>query len=229
MKNQTSETSQGSISKITACTTGPGHLRRQGLGLLITAILSLSCLLNSTSAHAVVSPLSLSLVPPVQFPSSEYTITGARVSLLFGHHRDLYGLDFGVLGNITDQDFHGLAVSGLFNVTKGTTTVVGLQAAGIINANTNKTKIIGLQIALMANYQEAASTLAGLELAVLNLAKFTDVYGAQIGIYNQAQDVYGFQIGLVNVASSLHGIQIGLVNFNLKGTVYVSPILNIGF
>lgn len=183
----------------------------------------------SVECRAAVSPLSASIVAPIQFPSSEYTITGARLSVLWGHHRDLYGLDIGGLGNITDQDFHGVGISGVFNITHGTTTILGLQLAGIVNANTNKTTVIGLQAALGVNYQEAASAVAGVQLALANLAKFTNIYGAQLGVYNQAQDVYGLQIGLVNVASSLHGVQIGLVNINQKGLFYVSPLINIGF
>jgi hypothetical protein len=181
------------------------------------------------SASAAVSPLSIGIVPPIQFPPSEYTVTGARLSVLWGHHRDLYGLDLGGLGNITDQDFHGLALSGIFNITKGTTTIVGLQAAGLVNANIQKSHIVGLQLAALVNYNEAESMVAGIQLAAANIAKFTDVYGAQFGLYNQARSVYGIQIGVVNVATSLHGIQIGLMNFNTTGLFYVAPILNVGF
>ena len=180
-------------------------------------------------AGAAVSPLSIGIVPPIQFPPSDYTVTGARLSLLWGHHRDLYGLDLGVLGNITDQDFHGVALSGVFNLTRGTTTIVGLQAAGLVNANIQKTHVVGLQLALLANYNEAESMVAGFMVSAANIAKFTDVYGAQFGVYNQAKSVYGVQIGLVNVATSLHGIQIGLMNFNTTGIFYVAPILNVGF
>lgn len=183
----------------------------------------------STSSEAAVSPLSMGLFPPAQFPAADYTITGARLSVLWGHHRDIYGLDVGGIGNITDQTFTGIGISGLFNVTRGTTTILGLQAAGILNANTNKTNIVGVQLALGVNYHEAASSVAGLQIALTNLAKHTNIYGAQVGLYNHAQDVYGVQIGVVNVASSLHGIQIGLLNFNQKGLFYVSPILNVGF
>jgi hypothetical protein len=181
-------------------------------------------------AQAAVTPLSVGLIPPVQFPSSEYSITGLRFSLLYGEHRDIYGLDFGVLGNITNQSFVGTAVSGLFNITRNTTTIVGLQLAGAANINSNKTNVYGAQITLGVNSNSAADMIAGVQIAGLaNLSEHTDVYGAQIGLYNRAQSVYGFQIGLVNIAQSLHGIQIGLANFNTTGLFYVAPILNIGF
>lgn len=180
-------------------------------------------------ATAAMTPASLGVIPPVQFPSSEYSITGFRLSLLYGHHRDLYGLDLGLLGNITDQAFTGVAISGLFNVTKGNTTAIGLQLAGVTNVNTNKTKVIGLQLAGGVNYNGAESSVVGLQIAPVNISSFTSIYGAQIGIYNTAQDVYGVQIGLVNIAKSLHGIQIGLANINQTGLFYVAPILNVGF
>jgi hypothetical protein len=186
-------------------------------------------LMPSPQAHAAISPLSVSVVPPVQFPPADFTITGARLSLIYGKQRDIYGLDLGVIGNVTELTFTGAAVSGLFNITHGTTTVIGLQAAGGANINTNKTRVIGLQIAAGLNLNEAESSIAGLQLALANLSPHTRVYGAQVGVYNKAQDVYGLQIGVVNVANSLHGIQIGLLNYNVTGTLAVSPILNAGF
>ncbi len=141
----------------------------------------------------------------------------------------MYGLDFGIGGNITEQEFTGLAISGLFNYTKGSTTVLGLQAAGLTNINTSKTRVYGLQMALGMNYNTADTEVVGFQVAAVNQGSHTKVFGAQLGIYNEAMDVYGFQIGLINVANSLHGIQIGLLNFHKTGTFAVSPIINIGF
>jgi hypothetical protein len=180
-------------------------------------------------ANAFVSPLGVSIIPPVQFPGEEFTITGARLSLLWGHHRDVYGLDFGVLGNVSEVSFTGLALSGVFNLTHGTTHVIGLQAAGVANVNTQKTSVYGVQLALGVNANTAESTITGVQFAAVNLSDHTDIRGLQVGIYNTALNVYGLQIGLVNVAASLHGIQIGLVNFNHTGPFVVSPILNVGF
>jgi hypothetical protein len=185
--------------------------------------------MSSTPALAAVSPLSVAIVPPIQFPPDDFTVTGARVSLLWGNHRNFYGVDVGLLGNITQQDFTGLAVSGAFNLTHGTTTITGLQLAGLTNINTSKTSVYGLQAAILMNSNTAASKIVGVQLAAANNSPFTDIYGVQAGVYNKAQEVYGVQIGLVNVASNLHGIQIGLVNFNSKGPFVVSPLLNVGF
>lgn len=181
------------------------------------------------NAHALTSPFAVSIFPPVQFPPSDISVTGLRFSALVGRHREMYGLDFAALGNITDGGFGGLAVSGLFNYNAGTASVVGLQFAGITNINLNKTRVIGLQIAGIMNYNKEEFYVAGLQIALANHSPFTKVYGMQVGAYNSGGDVYGLQIGLINFAKSLHGIQIGLANFNQAGPFAVAPLINVGF
>ncbi len=195
--------------------------------ILITLVLFI--VLSTSASFAAVTPLSVSIAPPVQFPPQDFSITGVRLSLLWGHHRDVYGLDFGVLGNITDQDFVGIGVAGGFNATYGSTSIIGLQLAGLGNYNQQKTSVVGLQAALLTNINVAESSVYGVQLAVTNLSTNTSIYGAQLGVYNRAKSVYGIQLGLVNIADNLHGLQIGLVNFNNTGVFKVSPILNVGF
>lgn len=180
-------------------------------------------------AKASISPVSIAIIPPVQFPPNSFSIVGVRASALWGRHRDIYGFDFSAVGNITEQDFVGVGASGVFNWTQGQTTILGLQLAGVLNLNTDKTKVYGLQVALGANSNTAASKVVGLQVSMANLGKHTNIYGFQVGLYNRALNVYGIQVGIVNYATSLHGIQIGLINFHHKGTVSVSPIINIGF
>jgi hypothetical protein len=200
---------------------------------IFAAFLAVFCsaqLFLSTNAEAAMSPVAIAILPPIQFPPDDFAITGLRASVLWGHHRNVYGLDLALGGNMTDQVFTGAALAGVFNYTTGTTSAVGLQAAGVTNVNLGQTKIYGVQFALGVNYNSAASSVSGLQAALLaNIAPFTDIYGVQFGLYNRAKDVYGLQLGLVNVADNLHGVQIGLVNFNHKGTFVVSPILNVGF
>lgn len=194
--------------------------------LLILA--SAFVLLQTPEASAFNSPLSLALVPPIQFPSSEYSVTGARVSLLWGRHRDVYGLDIGVIGNMTDQRFVGLALSGLFNSTSGDTTILLLQAAVLANLNVQKTNVYGVQLAAL-NKNDAESSLTGIGLGLVNLSPNMRIIGIQAGLYNKARSVYGFQIGVINQTTDLHGLQIGLLNFATNGPFAVSPILNVGF
>lgn len=185
---------------------------------------------TTLQSQAAVSPVSLAIVPPIQFPPGDFDVTGIRASVLWGQHRSVYGIDVGLLGNITEQTFTGVAASGIFNNTRGNTTITGFQVAGLANINSNKTTVVGLQLTAGVNYNTAASTVTGLQAALIaNISPFTDIYGVQVGLYNRAKEVYGFQIGLVNIADNLHGVQIGLVNFNHKGPFAISPILNVGF
>jgi hypothetical protein len=180
-------------------------------------------------AFGAMSPLSFNLVPPVQFPPEDFSVTGLRLSLGYGHHRDMYGIDVGVLGNITDQDFAGVALAGIFNSTSGVSRIIGMQAAGLLNMNSGKTSVLGLQLALGANYNTAESAVYGVQLAAANLSDHTTVNGLQLGVYNRARAVRGFQIGIVNVTTNLTGLQIGVINFHHQGVFSVCPILNFGF
>lgn len=199
--------------------------------LILNRLFFIGCVFLFTLAQseAGVTPVSLGLMPPAQFPTEKFTITGLRLSVLWGKHQEVYGADVGLLGNITTQKFVGIAVAGGFNATKNTATIIGLQAAGGANINTGKATILGIQAALGANINKAETTIGGLQISLANLSHHTKVYGVQAGAYNVAKEVFGFQIGLVNVTESLHGLQIGLLNFHHQGIVGVSPIINVGF
>lgn len=175
------------------------------------------------------SPVAISIVTPIQFPASDYNISGLRFSALWGSHRDVYGLDVGGVGNITNQKFVGSALSGLFNYTKGRTTISGFQLAGLTNYNLQQLNVYGVQATLGANYNNAASNVFGVQLAAANFGTHTDISGIQVGIYNRAKEVRGLQVGVINVADSVYGLQIGLLNFHYTGLFYVSPIINFGY
>lgn len=193
-------------------------------------LFALTTLFIYSNAFAFISPLSVSIIPPLEFPPADFSITGARISAIYGRHRDLYGIDLAAIGNITEQTFTGIGISGIFNMTHGTTTILGLQLAGLTNINTKEVSVYGVQATLGLNQNDAASKVVGVEFAgIANLCAFTKIYGAQIGIYNHALEVYGVQIGVVNSTKNLHGLQIGLLNFNEAGPFVVSPILNVGF
>ncbi len=191
--------------------------------------LSLLCLPLTQVADGATTPLSINLIPPVQFPPQDFTVVIARASVLWGRHRNMYGVDVAAGGNITDGNFVGLAVAGIFNTNNGISTIFPIQLAGIGNTNINKTNIFGVQVAGAFNINRAESSVAGVQLAVVNDAFHTVIGGFQIGIYNKAKAIYGFQIGLVNIVGNLHGIQIGLLNYNNAGPFEVSPIINVGF
>lgn len=193
------------------------------------ALLLIGLAFVSTHSQAAVTPIALSVFQPVQFPPDDFSITGARISLLSGRHRNVFGVDVGVLSSITDQRFIGVGLAGGANITHGNTTILGLQLAGLGNYNTNKTNVYGLQAALGANINTAESKIYGVQFALANIAKHTEVNGVQLGLWNQAETIRGLQIGVVNTATNLKGIQIGLLNFHQRGKVSVSPVINVGF
>lgn len=193
--------------------------------LLLAAVLFI---LPTRQASAAMTPLAISIIPPIQFPPSKFDIVGLRASVLYGKHRSVSGIDLGLIGNFTETSFAGLAVAGGFNRNKGKATVLGLQLAGIANLNMEKARVYGVQAALV-NYNKAESHVVGVQLAGANLAKNTAIYGVQAGVWNNARSVYGFQIGIVNMTTDLHGLQIGLVNFHHNGLFKVAPIINVGF
>ncbi len=196
---------------------------------LAGAILVLSTLFAPGLASAAMSPLAFSIVPPVQFPAKDFSVTGLRASALWGNHKNVYGLDLGLIGNMTEGQMTGISASGIFNLNKGQTTAVLLQAAGVANINVAKARVVGVQLAGIINRNRAESSVFGLQVAPVNLAEFTTINGFQVGIYNRARQVNGFQIGLINVADSVRGLQIGLINVHKQGLFAVAPILNFGF
>ena len=183
----------------------------------------------SAPASAAFSPLAIGLFAPVQFPPSDFSVTGLRLNIFLGDHRDVYGVNLGLFGSMTEQQFVGLGVSGLFNYNKGATSAVFLQAAGVANVNVNKASVVGVQVAGVINSNVAESSIVGIAFAPVNLSPNTKIYGVSAGIYNSDNEVFGFQIGLINMVDHLHGLQIGLVNINRQGLFYIAPILNVGF
>jgi len=157
------------------------------------------------------TPIGLGVVAPVQFPPADFVIKGLRLSLGWGTNRAVHGIDLGLIGNTTETDFRGLAVSGLFNLNYSRATIIGLQAA------------------LGANINRGYTNTYGFQLALANIGEYNNIHGAQIGIYNRADRVHGIQLGLVNSCKNLKGLQIGLANFNGGGPFRVSPLINFGF
>lgn len=182
--------------------------------LILWSFLALP-LFIATESHAGevanFTPISLGLVPPAQFPSPNFTVNGIRLTGIYGISRRVRGLDIGLLGNSTDEEFSGIGISGLMNLNHGTTKIIGLQLAAITNINKGAGKVYGFQISLA------------------NLSKFSDIYGIQLGLYNRARVVRGLQIGIVNYTTNLIGVQIGLANFNEGGPFGVSPLINAGW
>ena len=179
------------------------------------------------------TPAMVSLVTPVQAPSSDYDVAGIRLSLVFGQSRGFKGLDLGIANRATG-DFTGIGIGGA-NIADGYFCGGHI---GLVNWNGNKSRdwdavSKGAQIGLVnyadsfcglqngvINYTEGRFT--GLQGALLNITD--DLYGCQSGFYvflaaNIAKGtVRGCQLGLLNYAEEMEkGIQIGIVNIISRG------------
>ena len=129
--------------------------------------------IGNTNLFAQEKPIQLALFNPVQIAPEESSITGVRLSLLYGKNANMNGIDLGLV-NVTTGDQVGVqwgAVGyneGNFNgwqdnivsITKG--DFVGLQSGAVTY---NGSKMNGLQIAIV-NY---AASLHGLQLGLINI------------------------------------------------------------
>lgn len=148
--------------------------------IFLSAILLITSLMGALPASALESnsPIAVSIFPPVQFPNSDFGVHGLRFGIV-GSHRESIGIDLAVLGNVTKQQFGGLAIAGLFNYNSVNATIVGLQAALLANIN-----------------NPSASQLNGIQIGAYN--RVGKVYGIQLGLINFAHELHGIQIGLIN-------------------------------
>ena len=192
------------------------------------------------------SPVMLSLLNPVQWPSSQSDVGGFRLSLLYGQCDDFAGLDIGLVGRATG-DFRGLSIGGANIVSR---RLFGVQV-GLVNWNSNGDDSLDRRsIGVQYGFLNFADSFFGLQNGWINLSP-RDASGLQYGFLNCAADVngvqcgsllvfgvnvavgtvHGCQIGIVNYAGMMEsGVQIGLVNVIARGGFFpVLPILNGGF
>ena len=141
--------------------------------IAVSALFILLPFITNSNLLAQEKPIQLALFNPVQIAPEESSITGLRLSLLYGKNANMSGIDLG-LANITTGDQLGVqwGVVGynegnfngwqdnLVSITKG--NFVGLQSGAVTY---NASKMNGLQIAVV-NY---AATLHGLQLGLINI------------------------------------------------------------
>jgi hypothetical protein len=118
-------------------------------------------------------PIQLALINPVQIVPESNSISGLRISLIYGKNRNMTGFDWGLVssttGNqvgiqwggvgITEGDFNGWQHN-FVSITRG--NFLGLQS-GFVSYNASK--VNGLQFSVV-NY---AATLNGVQLGLINI------------------------------------------------------------
>lgn len=99
----------------------------------------------------------------------------------------------------------------------------------------------GFQLSLLRN--DVKDALAGVQVGFYNSAAQADLFGVQIGAWNECGSMSGVQVGLINTvgimngvqvglvnrAEGLYGFQVGLVNVIRDAELKFLPIVNIGF
>ena len=158
--------------------------------------------------------------PAWECPGSDADVRGLRLNVIAGRHRNVYGLDFGVLVNVCDGASSGLSLAGICNVVGDSAWAAQFAAA----CNYSHHDAHGLQLALV-NWGD--EDMGGVQLGCFNFAG--DFGGFQLGIMNSAESGAGMQLGVVNVSSDFAGLQMGLLNLNLSSGVPVLPIFNVRF
>ncbi len=199
--------------------------------ILNTLVAVILVAFTSTASAELVSPVGFALVDfngfHAEFPGSESSVCGLRLTILRSVHKEVCGLDVGLLVNGTAGAFTGVELAGGANIVAGRARILGLQAAGLLNLD-SQVSLLGLQFALV-NRILNDGTIIGAQVGLWNGAAKTDIYGLQLSGVNQAHKVIGLQLGLINITDELHGVQIGLLNFNRNGLIKFFPGINASF
>jgi hypothetical protein len=141
--------------------------------LIVLALVLIMITAVSTSVAAQDKPIQLSLFAPVQLFNENTSITGIRLSLLYGRNTSVTGLDWGLVNHCTGGKSMGVQF-GVVGLVDG--DFVGLQDNWV---NSVKGDFQGFQWGLV-NYANHAN-------------------GLQLGFVNYAVTMKGLQIGLINV------------------------------
>ena len=123
-------------------------------------------LVAAGAVFAETTPVMVSLVTPVQAPSSDYDVSGVRLSLVYGQSRGFTGLDLGIANRAT-EDFTGIGIGGA-NIADGYFCGGHI---GLVNWNGNESRdwdkvSKGAQIGLV-NYAEEMDK--GIQIGILNI------------------------------------------------------------
>ena len=201
-------------------TIGVSEMKFVSLVLAILAVGS-SHADGDASERREIYNFAAALVPSAQMPPADKDIALMRASLICGRHRNVYGLDFGVVGNITDEEMLGCGIAFIFNRSGNSRSA--FQFAGGLNRSDRDFK--GLQMALVVN--DVERNFIGLQIGLADIADA--LAGMQFGGFNKVRSGTGLQLGAVNVAEQFTGVQIGVLNLNLDSPVPLAPIFNCYF
>jgi|P827metagenome_2_1110787.scaffolds.fasta_scaffold00194_68 hypothetical protein len=99
----------------------------------------------------------------------------------------------------------------------------------------------GFQFNILRN--DVKDSCAGVQCGVYNSVARGDLFGIQVGFWNESLshrgiqfgfinvsgDSQGFQVGLINRSETMYGFQLGLINIIRDAEFQFMPVLNVGF
>lgn len=141
--------------------------------LLVLGMALLAIAMLAIPAAAQDKPIQLALVTPVLIFPENYTITGVRLSLIYGKNASVSGFDWGLVTHTTRGNSMGIDWGGV-NLSDANFT--GWQA-GFVNM-------------VKGNFE-------GLQWGFFNQANY--VHGLQLGFVNNTVTMKGLQIGIINI------------------------------
>jgi hypothetical protein len=139
----------------------------------LTYILVFLLVIFATNAQAQSKPVQLALFNPVQIFDESTSISGIRISLIYGKNASVGGLDWGFVNQTTSGKSTGWQAS-----------FVGI----------NATDFVGLQTGFV-NLTDG--NIEGVQWGFYNHAGYMN--GLQLGFINHCGSMKGLQIGLVNI------------------------------
>ena len=101
-------------------------LKNFKVSVYLIFVLVTLCLMPS--AFGAISPVAINIFAPVQFPPEDFSVTGVRATALFGHQRNMYGIDIAAIGNMTDLEFAGIDLNA--ELARSQSRIVGRRACG---------------------------------------------------------------------------------------------------
>jgi hypothetical protein len=172
----------------------------------------------------LLSPLSISLIPPISSNKllALNTKNSIALNIIGGYSKGIDIMEIGGVYNLDNGDVKYVQLAGVANIVAGNTT--GVQVGGVVNLVRGEVR--GLQT---AGVMSIVSNMKGLQIGGVSNVTLEQTKGLQIagafqrtkylkglqiaGAYNDAKIVKGVQIsGFMNRADTLTGVQIGILN-----------------
>jgi hypothetical protein len=141
--------------------------------LNVVLVIAFSFVAQSAMAESDSKPIQLSLFSPIQIVPEQNSISGIRLSLLYGKNASVTGFDWGLVSHNTSGMSKG--------VQFGLVGLVDANFTGWQNTAVNITK----------------GEMEGFQWGIVNYAGHAN--GFQLGLVNYAVTMHGLQIGLVNI------------------------------